>query len=90
MGNVVLNVTADGFGAACTDNRKLYSAFAYILPYMEQGAGYNAYNFQWPCLIYPNATHGANVTAGTQLVSSYLCPSDQSRRRLTPPSIHTP
>jgi len=76
MGNVALNVTADGFGAACT-KWKLYSAFAYILPYMEQGAGYNAYNFQWPCLIYPNATHGANVTAGTQLVSSYLCPSDQ-------------
>ncbi len=76
MGNVALNVTADGFGAACT-LWKLYSAFAYILPYMEQGAGYNAYNFQWPCLINPNATHGANVTAGTQLVSSYLCPSDQ-------------
>lgn len=76
MGNVVLNVTADGFGAACK-YWKLYSAFAYILPYMEQGAGYNAYNFQWPCLISPNATHGANVTAGTQRVSSYLCPSDQ-------------
>jgi len=74
MGNVVRNVTADGFGAACS-YYKLYSAFAYILPYMEQGAGYNAYNFQWPC--YLTATKGANVTAGTQLVSSYICPSDQ-------------
>ena len=89
MGNVVFNVTADGFGAACT-YQKFYSAFAYILPYMEQGAGYNAYNFQWPCLISPNATHGANVTAGTQRVSSYLCPSDQRGRRLTPPSTNTP
>ena len=76
MGNVALNATADGFGKACR-YWKLYSAFAYILPYMEQGAGYNAYNFQWPGLMYPNATAGPNVTAGTQLVSSYLCPSDQ-------------
>ena len=77
MGNVVFNVTADGFGAACS-YQKFYSAFAYILPYMEQGAGYNAYNFQWPGTMYPKAaTTGANVTAGTQLVSSYLCPSDQ-------------
>lgn len=76
MGNVVHNVTDDGFGAACS-YWKLYSAFVYILPYMEQGAGYNAYNFQWPSVMSPNATAGANVTAGTQLVSSYLCPSDQ-------------
>src|SRR5271157_2230724 len=79
MGNVVLNATADGFGAACS-YWKMYSAFAYILPYMEQGAGYNAYNFQWPGDMSQYgkvATAGPNVTAGTQLVSSYLCPSDQ-------------
>ena len=47
MGNVVTNVIADGFGAGCTQFKQ-YSAFCYILPYMEQVAGYNAYNFIWP------------------------------------------
>ncbi len=84
MGNVVNNVTADAFGAACSYS-KLYSAFAYILPYMEQGAGYNAYNFLWAGDLYPNAaTSGPNVTAGTQLVSAYLCPSDQPAAQANP------
>jgi prepilin-type N-terminal cleavage/methylation domain-containing protein/prepilin-type processing-associated H-X9-DG protein len=56
----------------------MYSAFCYILPYMEQGAGYNAYNFVQPPDMYPlAAAAGANVTAGTQTVSAYICPSDQ-------------
>src|ERR1700751_889818 len=47
MGNVVLNATANAFGPACSQSQ-LYSAFAYILPYLEQSGGYNAYNFAWP------------------------------------------
>jgi prepilin-type N-terminal cleavage/methylation domain-containing protein/prepilin-type processing-associated H-X9-DG protein len=82
MGNAGDNLTPNPLatmlgGGACAYG-PLYSAFTYILPYMEQGAGYNAYNFVWPPDMWPmSATAGANVTAGTQLVSSYLCPSDQ-------------
>ena len=47
MGNVAQNATANGFGAQCSKSQ-LYSAFDYILPYMEQSAGYNSYNFIWP------------------------------------------
>jgi prepilin-type N-terminal cleavage/methylation domain-containing protein/prepilin-type processing-associated H-X9-DG protein len=84
LGNVVNNVTADGFGAACSVS-KLYSAFAYILPYMEQGAGYNAYNFSWPGDMYPKAANtGANVTAGTQTIASYICPSDTAAQKADP------
>jgi len=85
MGNVAQNATADGFGAACVVS-KLYDAFAYILPYMEQGTDYNAYNFQWPGDMYPkSAAQGANVTAGTTKINSFVCPSDQ----LAPPAPPT-
>jgi prepilin-type N-terminal cleavage/methylation domain-containing protein/prepilin-type processing-associated H-X9-DG protein len=77
MGNVATNVTTDGFGPACSQVKE-YSAFCYILPYMEQAAGYNAYNFIWPSDMYPKtASTAANATAGTQLIASYICPSDQ-------------
>jgi prepilin-type N-terminal cleavage/methylation domain-containing protein/prepilin-type processing-associated H-X9-DG protein len=77
MGNVATNVVADGFGAACTQYKQ-YSVFCYILPYMEQGAGYNAYNFIWPSNTWPIYANAApNATAGTQLIASYICPSDQ-------------
>ncbi len=77
MGNVVLNVTANGFGPPCTESM-LYSAFAFVLPYLEQSGGFNAYNFVWPGDTYPNAVSGSpNVTAGIQRISSYICPSDQ-------------
>jgi prepilin-type N-terminal cleavage/methylation domain-containing protein/prepilin-type processing-associated H-X9-DG protein len=76
IGNVANNVTANGFGAACSQSQ-LYSAFAYILPYLEQGASFNAYNFTWPGDMYPKAANaGPNVTAGTQKIASFICPSD--------------
>jgi prepilin-type N-terminal cleavage/methylation domain-containing protein/prepilin-type processing-associated H-X9-DG protein len=77
MGNAMLNDTPNAFGDACSQSQ-LYSAFAFILPYVEQTGGYNAYNFVWPGDMYPMAvTAGPNVTAGIQRIASYLCPSDQ-------------
>jgi prepilin-type N-terminal cleavage/methylation domain-containing protein/prepilin-type processing-associated H-X9-DG protein len=77
MGNTALNATTNGFGAACTVST-LYSAFDYVLPYMEQGSGYNAFNFVWPGDTYPKAVNTSpNVTAGIQRIASYICPSDQ-------------
>ena len=84
MGNTATNPTANAFGGACLVGT-LYSAFDYILPYMEQGTGYNAYNFIWPGDTYPKAvTTGANVTAGTQKIASYICPSDQPSIAIDP------
>jgi prepilin-type N-terminal cleavage/methylation domain-containing protein/prepilin-type processing-associated H-X9-DG protein len=57
----------------------LYSAFTYILPFMEQGTDYANYNFSLPSDMSPQGIHAAqnpNFTAGYQLISSYLCPSD--------------
>jgi prepilin-type N-terminal cleavage/methylation domain-containing protein/prepilin-type processing-associated H-X9-DG protein len=83
MGNVAQNAIANGFGAACAKSQ-LYSAFDYILPYMEQSTGYNSYNFIWPGDMYPQAvTAGPNVTAGLQKIASYVCPSDQPSLPLT-------
>jgi hypothetical protein len=68
-----------------------YSAFAYILPFMEQGAGYASYNFNVKGDNYPAfASTSPNLTAGLQLISSYLCPSDQPLPGLDPTSFHTP
>ena len=78
MGNAGENLVPNPLSTTACANGPLYSAFAYILSYMEQGASYNAYNFVWPPDMYPKAaTAGANVTAGTQLIASYVCPSDQ-------------
>jgi prepilin-type N-terminal cleavage/methylation domain-containing protein/prepilin-type processing-associated H-X9-DG protein len=57
----------------------LFSAFAYILPFMEQGTDYAQYNFSVPSDLSPlgiTAGSNPNFTAGYQLISSYLCPSD--------------
>jgi prepilin-type N-terminal cleavage/methylation domain-containing protein/prepilin-type processing-associated H-X9-DG protein len=55
----------------------LYDAFDFILPFLEQGVDFNAYNFSWPADMYPKtASAGPNVTAGTQKIAGYVCPSD--------------
>jgi prepilin-type N-terminal cleavage/methylation domain-containing protein/prepilin-type processing-associated H-X9-DG protein len=57
----------------------LYSAFTYILPFMEQGTSYAAYNFSIPADLSPLgivAQFNPNFTAGYQQITSYLCPSD--------------
>ena len=53
---------------------------ALILPYMENGNVYNAFNLQFTI---NNYTSGANLTAQDQIVSSYLCPSDPASVKLT-------
>jgi prepilin-type N-terminal cleavage/methylation domain-containing protein/prepilin-type processing-associated H-X9-DG protein len=66
-----------------------WSAHTLLLPYIEQGAIYNAINFvdtqtigQTPM---PN-DHPANTTAEYTVIAGFLCPSDQDR--LTSPDGH--
>ena len=57
----------------------LYSAFIYILPFMEREADFAAYNFSLPSDLSPLgivAEYNPNLTAGYQQIASYLCPSD--------------
>jgi prepilin-type N-terminal cleavage/methylation domain-containing protein/prepilin-type processing-associated H-X9-DG protein len=56
-----------------------YSAFTFILPYIEQGNDFAQYNFSIPSDLYAQgirAINNPNFTAGYQLITSYLCPSD--------------
>jgi len=63
------NVTFRFDGGACT-TVFLHTAFNFILPYIEGGAQYNAYNFS---RTYRNF---ANSTAALTRVSTFICPSD--------------
>ncbi len=75
---------------ACSDYYG-YSAFTYILPYMEQGTSYASYNFSVKGDNYPAfANTSPNATAGLQLISSYVCPSDSPLPGLDPTTFHTP
>ena len=68
-----------------------YSAFTYVLPFMEQGAGYASYNFNVRANNYRTlAVYSPNLTAGQQLISSYVCPSDQPIPALDPTTYYTP
>ena len=54
-----------------------------VLQYLEGGNLYSAYNFQWNVNeIFNNGVADPNYTAGTQLVSAYICPSDPSSSKL--------
>jgi prepilin-type N-terminal cleavage/methylation domain-containing protein/prepilin-type processing-associated H-X9-DG protein len=54
-----------------------------VLQYLEGGNLYAAYNFQWNVNeIFNNGTADPNYTAGTQLISAYICPSDPSSAKL--------
>ena len=50
-----------------------------ILPYVEQGAMYNAVNFSLP---FNPPTGAANNTASETLVNSFLCPSDSTTNQI--------
>jgi prepilin-type N-terminal cleavage/methylation domain-containing protein/prepilin-type processing-associated H-X9-DG protein len=61
------------------------NVFALILPYMEQGANYAAFNTQWDINITVTATgfvSTPNNTAQTSLINSYICPSDPATQRI--------
>ena len=92
MGNLQTNVVADGFGnPPCTANM-WWTAFIYILPYMEQGAGYNAYNLIWQSFNNGGAPviNTPNWTAGTQTIASFICPSDTSSGPHNPNGWYVP
>ena len=57
-------------GSAYPYDATLYTAFIFIMPYIESGAQFNAYN-----LVQVFATV-ANTTANYTQVSAYVCPSD--------------
>jgi prepilin-type N-terminal cleavage/methylation domain-containing protein/prepilin-type processing-associated H-X9-DG protein len=66
-----------------------WSAHTLLLPYIEQGAVYNAINFadmQIPGLTPMPNDNPANTTAEYTVISGFLCPSDQDR--LTSPDGH--
>jgi len=63
------NITYRFDGGACT-TVFLHTAFNFVLPYIEGGAQYNAFNYS---RTYRNF---ANSTAALTKVSSFICPSD--------------
>ena len=91
MGNVQSNATANAFGAACTESM-LWTVFAYVLPYVEQNAGYNSYNLVWPAFVPPGAPviTTPNWTAGTQKIGSFICPSDGVAAFASPTNFFIP
>jgi len=57
--------------AACQSNNPIgHTAFVYILPYLEGGASYNAWNL---LRVYNSVT---NNTGSNNKLASYVCPSD--------------
>ena len=77
MGNVTVPyMTAESPKLCDGKYQRTYSAFCFILPYMEQGASYNSYNFSITNLPAPGTTVSAQNTAGHQRIASYVCPSD--------------
>ncbi len=56
------------------------NVLAQILPFMENTATYNAFNFHWCLSAY---TSGTNTTAQDQVVASFICPSDGTSTKLS-------
>ena len=53
-----------------------YSALTEIMPYMEQGAGFNALNFQLPLYDINGNNLPQQTTVYAMQIKAYLCPSD--------------
>ena len=54
-----------------------------VLSYLEGGNLYAAYNFTWNVNdIFNNGVADPNYTAGTTLITAYICPSDPSSAKL--------
>jgi prepilin-type N-terminal cleavage/methylation domain-containing protein/prepilin-type processing-associated H-X9-DG protein len=54
-----------------------------LLPYLEQGILYSAFNTQIDMCIYSNpGSANPNDTAQTTLINSYVCPSDPAQERI--------
>lgn len=59
----------------------VFGAHAYLLPYLEQNAIYNACNFTWTSYIFPDgsgngAQSATNLTVWHAKIASFMCPSD--------------
>jgi prepilin-type N-terminal cleavage/methylation domain-containing protein/prepilin-type processing-associated H-X9-DG protein len=71
-----------GFGQTPTIAVPLYprpTPQVQILQYLENSNLYNTFNFQFNLNgIFNNKINDANYTAGTQIISAYVCPSDPS------------
>ena len=82
MGNRYIDVTSAFSQTPCdTANSWFgYSAFDFILPFLEGGNQYASANFS---LVASNA---ANVTAFSTRVASFLCPSDIDATRSSYPA----
>ncbi len=66
-----------GAGGSCSKTQNA-TAFDFILPYLEQGAMFAAWNFSQITSNEP-AQYGyqlPNQTAGSQRINAYICPSD--------------
>jgi len=68
-------ITAPGGSCGSRPN-----VFAQILPYLEGGATYNAFNFHWCLSVF--GAGAPNDTAESQLISAFICPSDGQDVRL--------
>ncbi|APW61051.1 DUF1559 domain-containing protein [Paludisphaera borealis] len=75
-----------GFGQTPTINVPLYprpTPAVQVLQFLENSNLYNTFNFQFNLNgISNNKTNDANYTAGTQIISAYICPSDSSDVKL--------
>ena len=56
------------------------NVLAQLLPFLEGGAMYNAFNFQWCLSNY--STSSANYTSQVSIVSVFVCPSDPTNQRM--------
>jgi prepilin-type N-terminal cleavage/methylation domain-containing protein/prepilin-type processing-associated H-X9-DG protein len=91
MGNVITNANPSFGQASCSYLRWSWTVMAYVLPYMEQGSGYNAYNLIWPSDNSPTvAINGPNWTAGVQKIASFICPSDGIAAYASPTNYYIP
>jgi prepilin-type N-terminal cleavage/methylation domain-containing protein/prepilin-type processing-associated H-X9-DG protein len=90
MGNRQTNPQTDAFGMACSEFIG-WTAFVYVLPFLEQANDYNAYNVVFPCDLAPKvANQTPNGTAGTQKIASYVCPSDGVAQFANPAYYYIP
>ena len=75
-----------GFGPTPTLNVPLFpraTPQTQIMQYLEQSNVYSAFNFSWNLNeIYNNGPADPNYTAGTQLITAFICPSDASNAKL--------
>ncbi len=79
MGNLYFKMPT--CGANYPNDAALYTAFVFVMPFLEQGAVNNSYNFN---RVFASV---ANITAQTVQVAAYTCPSDSAAQPVLAGSI---